>query len=503
MPDRCEVLPGDSVVARRGGGLLWVDAPGSPALVAALHACLGCRRPRRRPGAGRRRRPGERRSPTAAPPSPSCSPTPSAAPAPASRCGPARASRPSTACRSPARRSRAAPSPPASPSARPCTSGPARPRRRCRRASPTTSSRAPCPAPARCCSSPPRPHRRSSRGAAGHRRARVAVHRRLGRRLRLRRGSPAQPVAPESGEQTAFWRPEQPAAPVLRFDDGMVVTVDEDLVLGRRPDNHEMVTSGGARPVPIADTQNVLSSAHAALQRAGREVSLIDLGSLNGTHVAGPEATEWTQLEPGVAAPAVRRRPPPARLDRHHLRAGPSNAPDRSDPSARHPPVTGPLVTVSSTASAACQKPRPPCVGVALDVRLASPEVRPQCVRRGRDACSSVTASASGSPNPMWNALGKRPVRRRRDQSGGSRRARTSPRARRRRAECPVDPGMLQRPAPERGGSMPCSGPTGGGAPGAAEDLSTQTQRPGISTGPGRRRRGGAPVAYSVESTSS
>src|ERR1700712_5285761 len=41
MPDRCEVLPGDAVVARRDGALLWVDAPGSPALVAALHACLG------------------------------------------------------------------------------------------------------------------------------------------------------------------------------------------------------------------------------------------------------------------------------------------------------------------------------------------------------------------------------------------------------------------------------------------------------------------------------
>ena len=90
---------------------------------------------------------------------------------------------------------------------------------------------------------------------------------------------------------------------MLRFDDGMVVTVDEDLVLGRRPDNHELVTSGSARPVPIADTQNVLSSAHAAIQRHGREVSLVDLGSLNGTHVAGPEATEWTQLEPGVAHP--------------------------------------------------------------------------------------------------------------------------------------------------------------------------------------------------------
>src|SRR3954463_12898090 len=45
MPDRCEVLPGDSVVARRGGALLWVDAPGSPALVAALSACLGVEGP--------------------------------------------------------------------------------------------------------------------------------------------------------------------------------------------------------------------------------------------------------------------------------------------------------------------------------------------------------------------------------------------------------------------------------------------------------------------------
>ena len=32
-------------------------------------------------------------------------------------------------------------------------------------------------------------------------------------------------------------------------------------------------------------------------------MSLVDLGSLNGTHVAGPEATEWTQLEPGQPHP--------------------------------------------------------------------------------------------------------------------------------------------------------------------------------------------------------
>ena len=45
----------------------------------------------------------------------------------------------------------------------------------------------------------------------------------------------------------------------------------------------------------------MLRAGDGAFQRAGREVSLTDLGSLNGTHVAGPEATEWTQLEPGVA----------------------------------------------------------------------------------------------------------------------------------------------------------------------------------------------------------
>jgi hypothetical protein len=116
-------------------------------------------------------------------------------------------------------------------------------------------------------------------------------------------GAPSSAPMAQVGESTAFWRPEPTAAPVLRFDDGMVVTVDENLVLGRRPDGHDLVTSGSARPVPIADTQNVLSSAHAAIQRAGREVSLTDLGSLNGTHVAGPEATEWTQLEPGVSHP--------------------------------------------------------------------------------------------------------------------------------------------------------------------------------------------------------
>jgi len=301
MPDRCEVLPGDSVVARRGGGLLWVDAPGSPALVAALHACLGVAGP----GADRvlaavagqvsslahgaasfalvladtsggtgtgvalwsgKGQPAVDGVPVSGSSVEGCTLAAGFQLGQTLYVGPGQAAPQmppgvafdlveGTVPGAGAMLQLAAVAHPSSSAVPPATS------------TPSSSFTA------------------GSDAGFGSGSSRMAS------------------APPDSGEQTAFWRPEQTAAPVLRFDDGLVVTVDEDLVLGRRPDNHDMVTSGGARPVPIADTQNVLSSAHAALQRSGREVSLVDLGSLNGTHVAGPEATEWTQLEPGVAHP--------------------------------------------------------------------------------------------------------------------------------------------------------------------------------------------------------
>jgi hypothetical protein len=290
MPDRCEVLPGDSVVARRGGALLWVDAPGSPALVAALHACLGVSGPG------------------------------------ADRVLSAVASQVSSLSHGGASFALVLSDPPVAlwsgkgqatvdgvplsgssvdggtlasgfPLGQTVYVGPGG------AASPMSPGVAfdlvegivpgsgallqtTVAAPASSAPAPASPSPFTAGSDAGFGSDRVSASAR-----------------PDSGEQTAFWRPEATAAPVLRFDDGMVVSVDEDLVLGRRPDNHELVIAGSARAVPIADTQNVLSSAHAALQRNGREVALVDLGSLNGTHVAGPEATEWTQLEPGVAHP--------------------------------------------------------------------------------------------------------------------------------------------------------------------------------------------------------
>lgn len=303
MPDRCEVLPGDSVVARRGGGLLWVDAPGSPALVAALHACLGVSGP----GADRVL------SAVAGQVSSLAQGTASFALVLADTSGGAGTG---TALWSGKGQPAVDGVPVSGSSVEGCTlatgftlgqtlyvgPGQAAPQMPPGVAYDLVEGTVPGSgamlqlAKAAASSSaavPPATSTPSSFGASS-----------TGGGFGSGTGSSrAASAAVDSGEHTAFWRPEQTAAPVLRFDDGMVVTVDEDLVLGRRPDNHELVQSGSARAVPIADTQNVLSSAHAALQRSGREVSLVDLGSLNGTHVAGPEATEWTQLEPGVAHP--------------------------------------------------------------------------------------------------------------------------------------------------------------------------------------------------------
>src|SRR5829696_1758338 len=299
MPDRCEVLPGDSVVARRGGGLLWVDAPGSPALVAALHACLGVSGP----GADRVLAAVAGQVISLAHGSASFAlviadtaggtgtgvalwsgkgqPAVDGVPVSGSAVeGGTLASGFQLGQTLYVGPGQAAPQMPPG-VAFDLVEGTV----------PGSGAMLQMAASAPSASSAVPPSSTGSSFSAGSDAGFGSG------------ASRASVAAPESGEQTAFWRPEKTAAPVLRFDDGMVVTVDENIVLGRRPDNHEMVTSGGARPVPIADTQNVLSSAHAALQRSGREVSLIDLGSLNGTHVAGPEATEWTQLEPGVAHP--------------------------------------------------------------------------------------------------------------------------------------------------------------------------------------------------------
>lgn len=110
-------------------------------------------------------------------------------------------------------------------------------------------------------------------------------------------------------ERTAFHAPPESDAPTtsglrpgagsLVFEDGATATLSGDVVLGRRPERHELVESGQAQPLVIHDPEHVLSSAHAAVRSYGDEVVVIDLDSLNGTHVAAPDAPDWTRLAAG------------------------------------------------------------------------------------------------------------------------------------------------------------------------------------------------------------
>ncbi len=103
---------------------------------------------------------------------------------------------------------------------------------------------------------------------------------------------PLIPTSP-AGAQSAAQR-----SSVLVFDDGSTFALDNDYVIGRRPERHELVRSGQARPLTVVDPDTVLSGAHAALRLHGADVYLEDLGSLNGSHIARPGATGWTRLEP-------------------------------------------------------------------------------------------------------------------------------------------------------------------------------------------------------------
>lgn len=114
-------------------------------------------------------------------------------------------------------------------------------------------------------------------------------------------------------EQTEFHPPpqtdetpspaQQRSVGVLVFEDGGTANLTGDVVLGRRPERHQLVESGQAQPLVIHDPEHVLSSAHAAVRLQGDDVVVVDLDSLNGTHVAAPDAKDWTKLTSGAPYP--------------------------------------------------------------------------------------------------------------------------------------------------------------------------------------------------------
>lgn len=99
--------------------------------------------------------------------------------------------------------------------------------------------------------------------------------------------------------QTHYLVPgRRPALGVLLTDDGGVVPLVGDYVLGREPHIAEAVTDGSALPLVLKDDTYHVSRVHAAIRLHEWDVRVVDLGSANGTYVRAADEDRWTRLVP-------------------------------------------------------------------------------------------------------------------------------------------------------------------------------------------------------------
>jgi hypothetical protein len=102
-------------------------------------------------------------------------------------------------------------------------------------------------------------------------------------------------------QQTArVVRRERPPLGVMVWDDGVSTSLIVDVVIGRHPFEHELVTSAQADALTVADGADRLSRAHAVVKLEGWDVVLEDLGSTNGTYHQSGATAAVSRLAPGV-----------------------------------------------------------------------------------------------------------------------------------------------------------------------------------------------------------
>jgi len=105
-------------------------------------------------------------------------------------------------------------------------------------------------------------------------------------------------------QQTArVVRRARPPLGVFVWDDGATTSLLDDLVIGRHPFGHHLVTSGHAQPVEIIDGADRASRAHLAVFLTGWDVEVMDLGTTNGTVVESGLTRTVTRLQPEVRNP--------------------------------------------------------------------------------------------------------------------------------------------------------------------------------------------------------
>jgi hypothetical protein len=93
----------------------------------------------------------------------------------------------------------------------------------------------------------------------------------------------------------------RPPLGVLTLDDGTAYPLERGYVLGRNPERDELVRSGRADPLPLAD--RTVSRIHARVLPNGWDLTLADAGSKNGTRVCPAGGDLWSVVLVGAGVP--------------------------------------------------------------------------------------------------------------------------------------------------------------------------------------------------------
>ena len=115
-------------------------------------------------------------------------------------------------------------------------------------------------------------------------------------------------IPPERGRAVQAGSP----IAIAVLDDGSSMPIFGDTVLGREPTIDRHVRSGQAEAWALRDPRHEVSRCHLLLRRRGRRLEAVDLGSRNGTALAGADGA-WRPTMPGIGEPIV---------DRQQLRLG-------------------------------------------------------------------------------------------------------------------------------------------------------------------------------------
>jgi hypothetical protein len=101
---------------------------------------------------------------------------------------------------------------------------------------------------------------------------------------------------------------QRPPLGVLLLDDGTAFTLDRDYVLGREPVLDGDVATGLARPLRITDPNGTVGRVHLRVSLVGWQVTVKDLGSVNGSvvYLAAGGEDKLSPHESVVIAPGTR-----------------------------------------------------------------------------------------------------------------------------------------------------------------------------------------------------